>query len=188
MTLLDVIGQNHDIGNHVAAARVNADWLHKQITESNALDVDEVRAMSVDLRASLDQIANILAESKRSAREVDSRVALHEVDVTSCIERASRKIGNVAALVLDVPTNRHVVIRGGEKNLDRVIDALLSRESTVRAKDAPAGHVTIEIGDTANASRDLDEVMLLIVAASGGRFVRGNESVSLVLAKGGCKK
>ena len=68
MTLLDVIGQNHDIGNHVAAARVNADWLHKQITESNALDVDEVRAMSVDLRASLDQIANILAESKRSAR------------------------------------------------------------------------------------------------------------------------
>jgi len=185
VTLLDVIGQNHDIGNALAAARISADWLHKQTTESTTLDVAEVRAMSNDLRASLEQIANILAESRRVARELDSRVALHEANVTSCIERASANMGNVAALVIDVPINQHVLVRGGEGNLERVLGALFTKESMVRAKDAPAGHVTIDV--TSVAHGEIDAPLLLVVAASGGSLVHGDGSASLVLAKGGSK-
>jgi signal transduction histidine kinase len=177
------MGRNHELGGIVAAARMNADWLHRESIAPNAeLDPVEVHAMSEELRGALDRLAEIVGESRRLSHELEARVALHDVHVGSCIARASQKLGNVAALVLEVPSNRHVLVRGGEKNLDRVLDTLFTKEATIRATDAPAGHVTIDI---TGKTSDLDEAMILVVAASGGGFVRTNEGASVILPRGG---
>ncbi len=157
-TLLDVLGKNHDIGNSLAAARVNADWLHLQAKEKTSLDGAEVHAMSVELCGSLDRLQRILAEGRRLGRELGPRAALHEVNVTNVIKTTTERFRGAVGVDLDIASNANALVRGGETNLERVLENLLKnafegngeRGATkvdVRAKGDPVGHVTIEVVD-----------------------------------------
>jgi len=161
--LLDVLGQNHDIANSLAAARVNADWLHRQTAEGAAApEASDLHTMSAELRESLERLARILAESRRIGQEMGPAAALHEVNVTSCVMHTSKivevKFRRPIDLALDIPTNLHALMRGGATNLERVLENLLTnafegngeRGATlvaVRANDRPIGFVTVEVED-----------------------------------------
>lgn len=220
-TLLDVLGQNHDIGNSLAAARVNADWLFLQTQGDNAIEARDLSQMSVELRDSLERLGRILAESRRVGREMGPQASLHEVNITSGIEHAAAKYRGAVALSLDIPKNFHGLVRGGETNFERIVENILKnafegngeRGAThvgVRAKNAPVGHVTIEIVDDGPGFSEAalrDRIAAFgttkknggglglytverLVAASGGQLTRANRPeggaiVCVVLAKGG---
>jgi len=162
--LLDVLGQNHDIGNSLAAARVNADWLFRETDDGRLIlpERADLHAMAAELRESLERIARIFAESRRIAQDMGPMATLHESSVSAAVGRASKNVElrfrRVVTVTMEVPSNTHVLVRGGPANLERVLENLLCNAfegdgkagaSTVgvRVKDGPVGFVAIEVTD-----------------------------------------
>jgi two-component system C4-dicarboxylate transport sensor histidine kinase DctB len=224
--LLDVLGHNHDIGNSLAAARINADWLHRETAEgSTALERAELHTMAAELRDSLERLARILAESRRIGQEMGPAAALQEVNVGACIERTVKtfdaRVRSAMKVELEVPGNAHALVRGGATNLERVVENLLRNAAegdgqrgatsvVLRAKDGPAGYLTIEVADDGPGFTQQSLMHAIgafgttkaegtglglytterLVVASGGQLVRANRPeggavVRIVLAKGG---
>jgi signal transduction histidine kinase len=161
--LLDVLGQNHDIGNSLAAARVNADWLHRVSGDGEELPArGELHAMATELRDSLERLARILDESRRIGQEMGPAAALQEVNVSSSVVHTANLAGvkfrQRIDVKLEIPQNLHALVRGGATNLERVLQNLLKNafegngergagKVRVRASEGPIGFVTIEVAD-----------------------------------------
>jgi len=160
--LLEVLGHNHDIGNTLAAARVNADWLHRETQEGIAPPAADLHTMADELRGSLERLARILGESKHIGQQMGPAAALQEVNVTSCIahtvETFDARLRGIIRRELEISSNAHALVRGGVTNFERVLENLLrnavegdgergASQIVVRAKDEPTGFMTIEIAD-----------------------------------------
>jgi signal transduction histidine kinase len=160
--LLDVLGQNHDIGNSLAAARVNADWLHRVTSTEAPLDRSDLHTMSSELRDSLERLARIFSESRRIGQEMGPAAALQDVNVTATLVHTSKLVEvqfrKHVDVTLEIPPNLHVLMRGGPTNLERVVQNLLKNafegngergaaSVRVRAVEAPIGFVTVEVSD-----------------------------------------
>ncbi len=193
------LGQNHDVGNALAAARVNADWLLLQTQSEKAIEGRDLSQMSIDLHDSLERLGRILAERRRIGREMGAACGLDEVNVSSGIERAAKKYGGAVALSLDIPKNFHALVRGGETSFERIVDNLLENafEGTgergatsvgVHAKNVPVGHVTIEIVDDGPGFSDAalrDRIAVFVTTKKHGGGLGLYIVERLVAASGG---
>jgi len=202
--LLDVLGQNHDIGNALAAARVNTDWLHRRTADSAAGPAySEIHTMAGELRGSLDRLARILQESRRIGKEMGPVGALHEVDALASIARVvssvDHRFHSTVRTETTLDASVHVLVRGGVTNFDRVLENLLvnawegdgkrgASEVVVQSSEGPDGFVTIEIADNGpgfNAAVLRQPVTAFVTAKHDGQGLGLYTAERLIAASGG---
>lgn len=149
MALLDVLGQNHDISNTLAAARLNIDWLHRETAEgATPPDNGELHTLATETKGSLERLARILEESKRIGKEMGPDSALHDVDVVAIVERLRATIDRR----FHVPVRfdhgdraaAHVLVRGGTTMLERILENVLVNACEGNGVDT-ASEVTIAV-------------------------------------------
>jgi signal transduction histidine kinase len=202
--LLDVLGQNHDIGNALAAARVNTDWLHRRTTEGTpGPPYPEIHTMAAEVRTSLERLTRILQESRRIGKEMGSVGALHEVNAVGAIERVVASVDQRFHATIRTETTLdvgvHVLMRGGVTNFERVLENLLvnawegdgergATEVVVRASEGPDGFVTIEIVDNGPGFLSVvlrQAVTAFVTAKHDGQGLGLYTAERLVAASGG---
>ena len=153
-TLLDVLGKNHDLGTSLSAARLNSDWLQRQTV------APEVRAAASEISASLERVASVLAETRKTGREAVGKDAeLVAVDVAPVLARvvsAVRRTHRARVAVVTEEGGRGLV-RGGVTMLERIVENIVVNACEGDGKQAAtevrvslavtAGRMTIEVVD-----------------------------------------
>lgn len=162
---LEVLAANHDVGNSLAAARINADLL-ASATNGGAerMPLDEVSAIASDISECLERVMRVFDEARRIGRgALGSHEAIDSVEIAPTIARVAR---DVAARFRKVSYHVDVAevgaacarVRGGKVSFERILENILTNACegdgetgasnvTLVARREPVGHVTITVCD-----------------------------------------
>jgi signal transduction histidine kinase len=128
LTLMEVLGANHDVRNAVTSARLVADSLAEYARDPTIFDATALRELTDDLQTSLNRIQALVEQTRSTGNElaalpresVDALAIVESVLATMAVRFPDRELRCEASAATTIR------VRGGELTLRRIVENLVS--------------------------------------------------------------